>query len=293
MTVTDRAPAAAPPAAAPPIAGVRGGSDDLTDMLISGPTEVHTRPWQQLTTLAERGVGKVIRNGELIFAFVAPAFLAACFYLPLSSIMNRYPGVSYGQFLMPIIVLQSVGFSASSAAMRSALDGAEGINTRFRVLPMPAAVPMLARLVTSAFLLSVSLACAAIAALAIGWRPQGGVWGTVGVFGIAFVVGAAFALLADGIGLAAGSPEATSQTMALPTLILGMLSTGFVPAWMFPSWIRGFVRNQPISQFVDSMRAMDTGTATWRVMAPTVWWCLGLTLVAAVLVFWGSGKIRR
>lgn len=263
--------------------------------VIGAPTddEPRIRPTKQWAALASRGVGKVFRNGEFVFAFVSPAFLAVCFYLPLSSIMNSYPGVNYGQFLMPIIILQSVGFAASSAAMRAALDGAEGINTRFRVLPMPASVPMLARLATSVVLLAVSLACAAVASLVIGWRPQGGFLGTVGVFAVAAIVGVVFSLLADGIGLVARTPEATSQSMTLPMLILGMLSTGFVPIWQFPSWIRPFVRNQPISQFVTSMRAMDADAATWHILAPTVWWCVGLTITAAILVFWGTGRIRR
>nr|WP_051989845.1 ABC transporter permease [Gordonia soli] len=253
----------------------------------------HTKPLQQWWTLTARGIGKVFRNGEFVFAFVSPAFLAICFYLPLRSIMDAYPGMNYGQFLMPIIILQSVGFAASSAAMRASFDGAEGINTRFRVLPMPAAIPMLARLATNAVLLAVSLFCASIACLIIGWRPEGGVSGTIGLYVVSAGVGMLVALLADGIGLVAGSPEATSQTLTFPTLILGMLSTGFVPESQFPEWIQPFVRNQPISQFVNSMRVMDTGTATWEVVAPTVWWCIGLAVLATVLLYLGNKKVGR
>ncbi len=145
-----------------------------------GEARPSARSLQQWWALTCRGTSKVFRNGELIFAFISPAFLAVCFYLPLRSIMNEAPGMNYGQFLMPIIVLQSVGFAASSAAMRAANDGAEGINTRFRVLPMSAAIPMLARTATNLVLLAVSLLCAAVACLIIGWRADGGVLGTVG-----------------------------------------------------------------------------------------------------------------
>lgn len=248
-------------------------------------------PGRQLWALTERGLSKVLRSGELIFAFVSPAFLAVCFYLPLSSIMNNYPGVSYGQFLMPIIVLQSIAFAASQAAMRAALDRSEGISTRFRVLPMSGAIPFLARLATNAVLLIVSLLCATIACLIIGWRPDGGVTGTIALMAMCLVVGVLIALVSDGIGLVARSPEATSQLMALPTLILGMMSTGFVPIFMFPEWIQGFARNQPISQLVNAMRALDGGNPTWAVMQPTLWWCLALGVVGLFLVVIGSRKI--
>ncbi|ASR04567.1 MULTISPECIES: ABC transporter permease [Gordonia] len=258
---------------------------------LRAPAEARTRPLQQWWALSIRGVSKVFRNGEFVFAFISPVFLAVCFYLPLSSVMDTF-GVNYGQFLMPIIVLQSVGFAASSAAMRASFDDTEGINTRFRVLPMPSVVPMFARLSANAVLLTVSLVCATIACSVIGWRPMGGVPGTIGLYATALMVGILIALLADGIGLVAGSPEATSQALMLPTLILGMMSSGFVPVSQFPEWIQPFVRNQPISQFANVMRASDSGVLRWGILQPTVWWCVGLFVAAVVLLGIGNRKVR-
>ncbi len=255
-------------------------------------TEPRVRPVQQWWALSGRGISKVFRGGEVIFAFVSPAFLAICFYLPLRSIVEVTPGINYGQFLMPIIVLQSVNFAASSAAMRAAFDGEQGINTRFRVMPMSPVIPMLARTATNGVLLVISLVCAAVACLIIEWRPGGGLWGTAGLFGLAFLIGALFSWAADGLGLVAGSPEATSQALALPTLILGMMSTGFVPLQQFPEWIQPFVRNQPISQFADSMRALDAGTATWQQLQPSLWWCAGLAATALLLLAVSTRKAR-
>ncbi|MBD0860961.1 ABC transporter permease [Gordonia sp. zg691] len=248
------------------------------------------RQWQALTV---RGLSGMVRGGEIIFAFVSPVFLAVCFYLPLRSIMNSAPGMDYAQFLMPIIALQSVGFMASAAAMRSSFDGVKGINTRFRTMPMPTSVPMLARLSTNCALLVISLVCATIASLAIGWRAEGGFWGTFGLFAVAFAVGIIVAILADAIGLLASSPEATSQALSLPILILGMVSTGFVPESQFPEWIQPFVRNQPISQFATSMRALNDGSATFDILLPTLLWCVGLFIFAGVLMFLGLRKAQK
>ncbi|ALG86958.1 ABC transporter [Gordonia phthalatica] len=241
-------------------------------------------PFGQLAALSSRGITKVFRNGEVIYAFISPVFLAVCFYIPLRKVMDLYPGMDYGQFLMPIIVLQSVGFAGSSAAMRSSIDGSQGINTRFRVLPMSAWVPMLSRLVTNCVLLVVSLVCALVACVLIGWRPDNGLPGLLMVFLVSGVIGIVLALLADGLGLLAGSPQSTSQAMSLPILILGMLSTGFVPEERFPEWIRGFARNQPVSQFVEALRAAEAGAMTWQVMLPSILWTVGL-LAAAVIFF--------
>ncbi|MFT4128292.1 MAG: ABC transporter permease [Gordonia sp. (in: high G+C Gram-positive bacteria)] len=257
------------------------------------PDQVRPHPVGQWWTLTARGVSGLVRSGEIIFAFISPAFLAICFYLPLRTIMDQYPGMDYAQYLMPIIALQSVGFVASSAAVRSSLDRTKGINTRFRSLPMPAVVPPLARLSANVTLLVISLICATVASLVIGWRPQGGVVGTIALYTVALVVGSLIALIADAIGTVAAGPESTSQILGLPILILGMLSTGVVPAERFPDWIAPFVRNQPISQFADAMRAFNDGTATAGVVLPTLWWCLGLGAVAAVLLVPAQRRLGR
>ncbi|MET9201185.1 ABC transporter permease [Gordonia sp. NPDC003585] len=260
------------------------------DGALANPQPKAGRQWWALTT---RGVGGLVRNGEIVLAIVAPAFLAICFYLPLRSIMNAYPGMDYAQFLMPIITLQSISFVTSSAAMRSSFDRTHGINTRFRTLPMPTPVPALARMSADMVLLFAALICATIVCLIMGWRPEGGVVGTAGLYGIAVAVGASLALIADAIGLLANSPEATSQALALPVLILGMLSTGFVPESQFPDWIAPFVRNQPISQFANAMRALNDGTATTSVVMPAIWWCIGLFVTGLILLVLGIRRLQR
>lgn len=253
----------------------------------------HITALQQWWALTARGLASLLRSGEVILALVAPAFLAVCFYLPLRSIMNSFPGMDYAQFLMPIVTLQSISFVASSAAMRASFDRAHGINTRFRALPIPISVPVLARVSTSMVLLGIALVCATTVCLIMGWRPGGELSGTVGLYAVAVTVGAALAVIADAIGLLASGPEATSQALALPVLILGMLSTGFVPESQFPDWIGPFARNQPVSQFANAMRAFDSGTATPDLVLPAVWWCLGLLALGCVLILLAVRRTQR
>ncbi|MFW0784009.1 ABC transporter permease [Gordonia sp. CPCC 206044] len=260
----------------------------IDDTALTAPRISAMRQWW---TLAGRGVAGIISSGEFVFAIMAPAFLAVCFYLPLRSMMDA-GGMDYAQYLMPIIALQSVGFVASASAMRSSADGLRGINVRFRAMPIHPAVPMAARGTANAVLLVISLIFATIASLLIGWRPHGGVLGTIGLYVVVLVVGMLVAVVADAAGLLARSPESVSQMISLPVLILGMLSTGFVPAERFPDWIAPFARNQPVSQFSDAMRAFNDGSATWTVVAPTVYWCAGLAVFAAGLLYWAERRAR-
>lgn len=254
------------------------------------------RQWWVLTL---RGLLRVYRNGEFIFAFVSPAMLALCFYLPLRKAVSAVAGLDYAQYLMPIIMLQSAAFVASSAAMRSAMDGQEGVNVRFRVMPMPTMVPFLARSATNLVLMLVALACGIATCLIMGWRPVsaevggGGVTGAVLAIVLVGMIGMGLALVADGLGLVANTPTATSQLVAFPTLILGMLSTGFIPLQQFPEWIRGFVEYQPISQVTKAMRDAISGSLDWNRFEPTLWWTLGLFGLASVLVIIGTKRAAR
>jgi len=251
-------------------------------------------PVEQWRALTQRAIIATMRSGEIVVAIISPVFLAICFYLPLRTVMNMAPGMNYAQFLMPIVCLQSVGFAASSAAMRASMDEYHGISTRLRTMPVPPWVPVMARLGANVVLLLISLLWATIAGLAMGWRPgEAGLWGTIGFFGVTLVVGLLLAVGADAIALLAGSPEATSQTMALPQLILGMVSTGFVPEQRFPEWIRPFARNQPVSQYVSAMRGFNENHISWAIMGPPVYWTIGLTALVSLMVGLAVRKRKR
>ncbi|NNG98373.1 ABC transporter permease [Gordonia araii NBRC 100433] len=234
---------------------------------------------------------KVVVSGEIVFAFVSPAFLAVCFYLPLRSVMDA-PGMDYAQFLTPIILLQSVAFTASAAAARSSIDRTTGITARFQSLPMHSLVPPAARFTANLLMLAVSLVCGVAVVLLIGWRPHGGVTGTVALLALAAAIGALAFTIGDALGILAPSPQATSQILTLPILILGMVSTGFVPAERFPAWIRGFAEHQPISVWAEAMREFDSAGSATRAGA-AVAWVAGLAVLAAALTFFAARKGRR
>lgn len=71
--------------------------------------------WQALTG---RALWTMLTKGELLVAVIAPLIFTVGFYLPLKFVMGLQ-GIDYAQFLMPIIVLQAMAFTAISAAQRA------------------------------------------------------------------------------------------------------------------------------------------------------------------------------
>lgn len=246
--------------------------------------------FQQWQALTGRVIASQLRTHELTVALLAPAIFTIGFYLPLRFVM-RTQGIDYAQFVMPIIVLQAMAFTAISAASRGAQEELNGINPRFKTMPIGPAVPLLARMAGATFRSALSLAMAIFYGVLIGFRFSGGFLPSLLFLVIAMLVGTAFAFGGDAIGVLSRSPEATSQALTLPQLILGMLSTGFVPEDGFPEWIRPFARNQPISQFATAMRDLAEGTIVASSMVPALIWCAVFVVLFAPLSIWAN--VRR
>ncbi|MBF6329403.1 ABC transporter permease [Nocardia transvalensis] len=242
----------------------------------------------QCWVLARRLVRPSLRNGEVLTALLSPAVFTVGFYVPLNRVMSfvGYGLSSYAQFLMPMIVMQAVSFCATAAAFRAAVDARDGLDARFATMPMPPVAPLVARTLATGYRIALSLAAALVCGHMIGFRFYGSWWHTAGFVIFALLMGLMLSLAGDLLGTLSKSPEATTQMLVLPQLILGMVSTGFAPATQFPHWIQGFARDQPVSQFIGVMRVLAgdrsgrAGAVSWATLGPGLGW-----LAAGLLIF--------
>ncbi len=260
----------------------------MTDIAAARPT---VSTIQQCWVLTARVIRPTLRNGELGTQVAAPVMFTVNFYLPLKGIMGAFAqGLSsYGQYLMPLIALVAVACAGISAAFRSATDSVQGIDRRFKAMPIAALTPLAARMSASMYRCCIALVVSLVCGHVIGFRFYGGVAHTVGFCVLVMVVGAVLALLGDVIGVANKNPEATTPLLLPPLFVLGLLSVGLQPVERFPAWVRGFVRDQWVSQFIDALRALAgdstpaAGVVTWPVMIPTLIWLAGFIVILVPL----------
>ncbi|MVU79068.1 antibiotic transporter [Nocardia sp. ET3-3] len=263
---------------------------DTAADLFAGVPPARPNSFAQWRALTGRVVWVMATKGELIVAVIVPLVFTLGFYLPLKFVM-QFHGINYAQFVMPIIVLQTMSFTMMSNAQLAAYEAMTGLNTRMQTMPIGAMVPLVSRQSAGFVRSTVSLAAALGWGHLIGFRFVAG-WGQTVLFcAFSLAVGTVLAIGADGLGSLTKSPESLSQALTLPTLIFGMLSCGFVPENQFPMWIRGFVRNQPISQFSYALRDMAAGGVTWHVLWVPLVWLAGGLVVFTPLAVWAS--VRR
>ncbi|NMD58153.1 MULTISPECIES: antibiotic transporter [Tsukamurella] len=244
---------------------------------------------QQWWVLTTRAVAPTLRTGELATQVAASVMFTVGFYVPLKQFMGSSAMTmsSYGQYLTPLIVLQAISFAAISGGFRAATDSLEGIDRRFRSMPIARLAPLAARMSASMYRCAIALVISLVCGHVIGFRFYGGLAHTAGFVVLALLLGLMLALVSDLVGTATRNPDATTHLMMLPQLTLGLLSVGVQPVARFPEWIQGFVRDQPISQFVFALRALAgdsvpgaAGEASWAVVGPAVYWAVGLIAVA-------------
>jgi ABC-2 type transport system permease protein len=255
---------------------------------------------QQWWVLTVRVIVPTLRNGEVLTQVAACVMFTCGFYIPLKHMMGIFAASmsSYAQYLMPLIALQAISFAAVSAAFRSATDSVQGIDRRFKSMPIGAMTPLAARMTASMYRCSLALVVSLACGYVIGFRFYGPVSHAVGFCGLVLLVGAVLSYVGDMVGVATENPEATTHMTMLPQLIFGLMSTGVQPAEQFPKWIQGFVRNQPVSQLVYSLRALagdsgpGAGAVTWPVIGPALAWMVPLLLTGIALSIWVSRRRR-
>ena len=84
-----------------------------------------------LAALTERSLMSAARDGGLIFEMLAPVVYLAGFTVSLQGLIDT-GRVSYLQYLVPAVVVQSVLFVALLTADRAARDHRSGLGERLR-----------------------------------------------------------------------------------------------------------------------------------------------------------------
>jgi ABC-2 type transport system permease protein len=231
-----------------------------------------------LAALTGRSMLGTLRDGDLLFAIVGPIAFFVCFNITLRKVIDT-GGVSYPQYILPVIVVQAMIFTAMTTADRAARDHLSGMGIRLRTLPMTALVPVTARMLSSLIRAGAALAAAIGVGYAFGFRMTSSAAAIAAFVGIALALSLALSLGADAMGSVADSAEAAGQTLLVPQLLLVMLSTGIAPAEAFPGWLGPFVRNQPVSQIAETLRGLADGHLERDNLFISLVWCAGLLIV--------------
>ncbi len=239
--------------------------------------------------MIKRSSRHIIRNtDQLLGAFFQPVMFLVLFATVFGGAISKAlpPGITYLNFLMAGIIVQTVAFGSTTTAVSVCNDLQKGIVDRFRSLPMSNLAVLNGHVVSDLFRNTISTSVMLLTGLIIGFRSHANALHWLYIAGILLLFTFAFSWLAAIVGVFAKSVEAVQWLTFIIIFPLTFASTAFVPAEGMNSYLRDFAVNQPITQVVETVRALILGTPIGNHGWLAVMWSLAILAIAVPTASW-------
>ncbi|MFI6879819.1 ABC transporter permease [Streptomyces sp. NPDC050400] len=256
------------------------------------------------TSLAVRDCATMLRRNLLharrypsltLNILLTPIVLLLLFVYVFGDVMSAGIGgeadrSAYIGYLVPGILLMTIGATPAGTAISVTMDMTEGIMARFRTMAIHRRAVLVGHVLGSVLQTVIGVLVVGTVAVAIGFRSTDATaleW--LAAFGLTVLVALALTWIAVGLGLASPNPEAASNN-AMPLFVLPFISSAFVPVDAMPGWFRPVAEYQPFTPIIETLRGLLIGTGIGHNGWLAVAWCLAL---AALGYFWSRALFNR
>jgi len=227
-------------------------------------------------------IGMTRRPQVLAFATIQPVLFVLLFRYVFGSSIH-IPGVSYTNYLMAGIFVQTVMFGAQSTAVGMAEDLRNGLLERFRSLVMARSAVLAGRVLADALLNVFGIVLMLGVGYLVGFRLHTNVAALVAATGMLLLFGFAISWVNVLLGLAAKSAEAAAAASLPLTVLLAFPSSAFLLTNNMPGPLRAYADHQPLTAAVNTVRPLLLGGPTASHAVAAIIWCAGIVAVFAPL----------
>ncbi|MFI1864408.1 MULTISPECIES: ABC transporter permease [Streptomyces] len=253
-------------------------------------------PLRDSATMLRRNLLHARRYPSMTLGVVAmPIIILLLFVYVFGSSLSAGIGgggdrAAYIAYVVPGILLMTVGSASTSTAVAVCTDMAEGIVARFRTMAISRSSILIGHVIGSVIQTMISLVLVTGVALAIGFRSNATAVEWVAAAGILALTALALTWLAVGIGLANPTAEAASNAVLPLSFLLPFMSSAFVPVESMPGWIRWFAEYQPFTTVIETLRGLLTGSEIGADGWLALGWGVGLTVLGYL---WSRNQFNR
>jgi ABC-2 type transport system permease protein len=232
---------------------------------------------------------------SMIASFMVPVMLLLLFVgvfggAMSAGIANTSPGGRYIDYVIPGILLMSVGYGASTTAQVVNRDMTEGIIARFRTMGISRASVLTGHVLEAMIRTMLSIGLVVGVAVPIGFRPPSSPVEWIATIGLIALVVLALTWLAVATGLLAKSAEGTAP-FGIIVQVLPFVSSAFVPPESMPVGVRWFAQNEPFTPIINTLRGLLMGTSiSVSVAVVAIAWGVGLAIAG---YFWAGALFSR
>ncbi|MEU0987431.1 ABC transporter permease [Streptomyces sp. NPDC005953] len=249
------------------------------------------------TTMLRRNLLHARRYPSLTLnLLLTPVMLLLLFVYVFGDVMSAGIGgdgadrSEYIAYLVPGILMLTIGGTTIGSAVSVATDMTEGIIARFRTMAIHRGSVLVGHVIGSVLQCVMSVALVGAVAVAIGFRSTGATpfeW--VLALGLLTLFSLALTWIAVGMGLSSPTAEAAGNN-ALPLMVLPLISSAFVPVDAMPDWFRPIAEYQPFTPAIETLRGLLLGSEIGHNGWLAVLWCLGLAVLGYL---WSTSLFDR
>ena len=224
----------------------------------------------------------------LLFSTIQPIMFVVLFVYVFGGAVGRAlpSGVSYVDYLLPGIFVQSVTFRASQTAVGLSEDLRRGVIDRFRSMPMARSAVLLGRTTADLVRNVVIIGLMVVVGYLVGFRFQAGVLPALGCVALVAAFGFALSWIFAFVSLVVRGAE-SAQTAGFVLLFpLVFASSDFVPVSSMPSWLQPFAKASPVTLTADAARTLALSRGVPSSLGESLAWIAGILAVSVPLSVW-------
>ncbi len=239
--------------------------------------------------MIKRSSTHILRNrDQLLGTFMQPIMFLVLFSAVFGGAIGQTlpEGISYLNFLMAGIIVQTLAFGSTTTAFAVCNDMQKGIIDRFSSLPMSDLAVLNGHTVSDLFRNIISTVVMLGVGLLLGFRSNASVVDWLMIIGILLLFTFAFSWLSAIIGLYAGTIESVQWLTFLVIFPLTFASTAFVPGESMTPFLRSFAENQPITHVVEAIRSLMLGSPAGDHILLSIIWSLAILALSVPFATW-------
>jgi ABC transporter DrrB family efflux protein len=224
----------------------------------------------------------------LVFSTIQPIMFVVLFVYVFGGAVGLAlpPGITYVDYLLPGIFVQSVTFRASNTAVGLSEDLRRGVIDRFRSMPMARSAVLLGRTTADLVRNVLIIGLMVVVGYLVGFRFLAGVVPALACVALVAAFGFALSWIFAFVSLVVRGAE-TAQTAGFVLLFpLVFASSVFVPVSTLPDWLQPIAEASPVTLTADAARTLALTGGVPDSLAGALAWIVGIVAVFVPLSVW-------
>jgi ABC-type multidrug transport system permease subunit len=221
-------------------------------------------------TMAKRNTIKLVRVPDLLGSVILTPVMFVLLFAYVFGNMIEIPGISYREFMLPGVFVQTAIFGAALSGYMLVGDLQKGIIDRLRTLPMSSAAVLIGRTTSDLLINLISLVMMVGMGLIVGWRVHTPLHRVV--LGCLLLLLFAYALswAATVLALIIRTPEVFNNVSSMAIFPLVFLANTFIDTTRLAPPLRVIAEWNPVSAFTQAARELFGNTSP-AIPAPGAW----------------------